>query len=115
MRVADAAGQSVVLTAGLRAVVRAGQMLRAAPADVAAATAWRRAAFAVYDVPLGAVAVQIERAYGTPIRLAPGVDVRERVTALLPRADRAEAVLGDLAATLGYRVVVQDSSLLLTP
>lgn len=110
-----AAGRTVVLTAGRRAVVAAGGTLRDDAADVSAATAWRDAAFAVYDAPLGAVAVQVERAYRTPVRLAPGVDVQERVTALLPRADRAEDVLADLAATLGYRVVVRDTDITLTP
>ncbi len=98
-------GAPVVLTPGRRAVV--GESVRTEAADVAAALAWRRAAFAVYDAPLGAVAVQIERAYGTPIRLAPGVDPQERVTALLPRADDAEAVVEDLAAGLGYRSVAR--------
>ena len=100
-----ASGAPVVLTPGQRAVV--GQTIRSEAADVAAALAWRRAAFAVYDAPLGAVAVQIERAYGTPIRLAAGVDPQERVTALLPLADDAQTVVTDLAAGLGYRAVAR--------
>ena len=104
VRVASPAGRSVDLTPGRRAVVSAEGRIAETAADVPAALAWRRAAFAVYDAPLGAVAVQVERAYGTPVRLYPGVDAQERVTALLPRADRADAVVADLAAGLGYRV-----------
>jgi transmembrane sensor len=106
--------EAVELTPGRRAVVAAGR-LRSGPADVGAALAWRRAAFAVYDAPLGAVAVQVQRAFGTPVRLGPGVDVQERVTALLPRADGAEAVVEDLAATLGYRVRPRDGGFDLYP
>ena len=86
-----------------------------ASGDVAAATAWQRAAFAVYDAPLGAVAVQVQRAFGTPVRLAPGVDPTERVTAILPRADDAAAVVADLAASLGYRVRPRDGGFDLVP
>ena len=106
VRVAALAGarQSVVLTPGRRAVVGPSGRPAAGPVDVAAAMAWRRAAFAVYDAPLGVIAIQIQRAFGTPVRLGAGVDSQQRVTAMLPRADDAEDVVTDLAASLGYRV-----------
>ena len=75
-----------------------------APADVEAATAWRDGGFSVADAPLDAVAAAVEARFGRAVRLAPGVDGRQRLTLYLPTAATADAVLGDVAAYLGLRL-----------
>ena len=98
-------GGAVTLAPGeVSRVVGRGAPTPAVRTDAQAATAWRRGGFAVVDAPLATVAAAVEARFGRPVRLGAGVDAGRRLTLLLPDADSADAVLGDVAAYLDLRL-----------
>ena len=98
---------AVTLVPGQLTRVRgAGAPTAPVDADVGAVAAWRSGGFSVVDAPLAAVAAAVEGRYGRPVELGPGVDGDRPLTLYLPTADAADAVLGDVAAYLGFRLQV---------
>lgn len=96
---AAASGGAVVLGAGERTVVAAGAACPApAAAPVAQLLAWRPGGFAAVDLPLDAIARELERQYRVDLVLRAGAAAGDRLTPYYPRPVGVEAILADICA-----------------
>jgi transmembrane sensor len=104
VRVADAAGESVVVREREAVEVAAGRMVATMPAPEAVAV-WREGGFAIHEQPLADVLREIERRFGVTVRGAADLPYDLPLTLYYSRAVDAETVLHDiaLAADLQYR------------
>lgn len=102
-----AAGDATTLAAGEAAVVAgaAGAPARAAGAPVAQRLAWRTGGFAAVDLPLDAIARELERRYDVRIDLRDAAAGADRLTLYYPDPAGVEAILTDVctARALHFR------------
>lgn len=103
---ADAgAARAVVLGAGERSAVAAGATAPtpASPAPVARALAWRGGGFVAVDLPLDAIARELERRFAVEIVLRDRGAGVERLTLYYPPGATVDAILTDICTARALR------------
>ena len=105
-REASPAGSAVILESGERSRIASGSAVPAAPTEVevGAIAPWRSGGLTLVDRPLPAIFRELERVYGTSIRMAPGARESDgRVSLYYPGPVALERVLEDVTTARGLR------------